>query len=568
MFEKIQHYYHKIERSIGSLKFAVVIIAIFSLAMTVGTFVESYFGMEFAARTIYKTWPFMLLQFCMFLSILFATFLRLPPKKRLYGFYVIHSGLIMIGIGSAITYLAGIDGNIHLRPNTPARQIMLTDDILVVNFPNDDKRLTLKLPSAAFATDIDKEWDGFHFSSYFPYAEKVFVWQNEVREYDEATPRHSTEYEIKNPMVTEKFLFSIHPESDDMRTSLEMGPLTVNYMPAPLGRCFLSNSPSKVILWDPIKGQCFVPEERNITVETTTAGNRFLAFRYGDEGQILTFFPELSPWPMDKDMKVVRDAPLRVFSKKLFESKPTLFLFGDGLAYYDKDEAAWSGGPLSLGEPAQLPWMGFELTMLKHQANKVPGFNAVSVLPVHKNGEILKGGTRALKMKVRDQEYWITNEKALSLLVDGRKAEFYLTRESLTLPFELVLTEFKMDKDPGTNNPASYESFVRLFSSDGHSDHHIYMNNPLKYEEFTFYQASYSENGDGTYSSTLSANVDQGRPLKYLGSIFLVFGAIWHYMLNRKRWKKRAELIGSREAHPANHDDDPAEVTETGHAQA
>ena len=39
-----------------------------------------------------------------------------------------------------------------------------------------------------------------------------------------------------------------------------------------------------------------------------------------------------------------------------------------------------------------------------------------------------------------------------------------------------------MDKDPGTNNPASYESFVQLFSRDGATDHHIYMNNPLKFD--------------------------------------------------------------------------------------
>jgi len=104
-----------------------------------------------------------------------------------------------------------------------------------------------------------------------------------------------------------------------------------------------------------------------------------------------------------------------------------------------------------------------------------------------------------------------------------------------------------MDKDPGTNNPASYESFVRLFSEEGPSDHHVFMNNPLKYNGFTFYQASYSQDQQGNYSSTLTANVDQGRPLKYLGSLFLVFGAIWHYFLNRKRWKKKADLIATKD---------------------
>jgi hypothetical protein len=98
-----------------------------------------------------------------------------------------------------------------------------------------------------------------------------------------------------------------------------------------------------------------------------------------------------------------------------------------------------------------------------------------------------------------------------------------------------------MDKDPGTNNPASYESFVRLHEEAGPSDHHVFMNNPLKTQGFTFYQASYSELAQGQYSSTFSANVDQGRPIKYLGSLLLVFGAFAHYLLNRRKVKPGSE---------------------------
>ncbi|MDO9181658.1 MAG: cytochrome c biogenesis protein ResB, partial [Bacteriovorax sp.] len=103
---------------------------------------------------------------------------------------------------------------------------------------------------------------------------------------------------------------------------------------------------------------------------------------------------------------------------------------------------------------------------------------------------------------------------------------------------ELALTEFKMDKDPGTNNPASYESFVKLFDNGKSSNHHIFMNNPMKNAGFTFYQASYSQDNQGQYNTTLAVNVDQGRVMKYLGSLMLVFGAIWHYNLNTKKVTK------------------------------
>ena len=547
MLSKLQQYYQKFESTIGSLKFAVIIISIFSLAMTVGTFVESYYGTEFAGRTVYKTWPFMLLQFFMFLSILFATFQRLPPKKRLYGFYVIHTGLIMIGAGSAITYLAGIDGNIYLPPNSPSRQVLLSNDVLKINFPDDEKSYTYNLPSVAFETNLEHKFQDFEFLDYLPYAEKVFTWKNELKSYPKDAPRHTSEYILANPMVSEKVLLSIHPEADDAKSNLSLGPLSINYLPEALGPCFIKNNISDVVVWNSKTSTCFVPEENNISVEKTSAGNRFFVVQDKEKSRLLTFFPELSPWPVTKEMKVISDSPYRVFSKQLFKTKPTLFVFGRYHAFYNKDDEQWQGGPLEEKNSVELPWMGFELTLLKHQEIKVPGYEAEAVIPIQKNSEIIKGNTRALKMRVRGQEYWITNEKGLVLLVDGKKVEFYLTKETLNLPFEFVLTNFKMDKDPGTNNPASYESFVRLFSSEGPSDHHVFMNNPLKYKGFTFYQASYSQDQQGNYSSTLTANVDQGRPLKYLGSLFLVFGAIWHYLLNRKLWKKKADLIRTKD---------------------
>ena len=148
----------KIERSLGGLKFAVTILAIFALAMIVGTFFESYYGTDFANRTVYKTWFFMLIQFGMFISIIFAAFLRLPPKKRLYGFYTIHAGLITVGAGSFITYYAGVDGSILLPPNTPNREVILSDDVIKIRFPDEGRVVSFKLPYTGFGQDIGQSY--------------------------------------------------------------------------------------------------------------------------------------------------------------------------------------------------------------------------------------------------------------------------------------------------------------------------------------------------------------------------------------------------------------------------
>ena len=119
----------KLEKYLGSLKFAIILITLFTVAMILGTFLESYYGTEFAARVVYKTFPFMLIQLLMGVSILYAVYLRLPAKKRYYGFYTIHAGLILIIGGSVVTYIAGIDGNITLPPLSAKREIKLPSDV-------------------------------------------------------------------------------------------------------------------------------------------------------------------------------------------------------------------------------------------------------------------------------------------------------------------------------------------------------------------------------------------------------------------------------------------------------
>ena len=94
--EKIFDIYKKIEAILSNVKFAVVIISLFTVALIYGTFMESYHGTDYANRLVYKAWWFMLIQLGMFLSIFMATVVRLPLKKRLYGFYVIHAGLIVL----------------------------------------------------------------------------------------------------------------------------------------------------------------------------------------------------------------------------------------------------------------------------------------------------------------------------------------------------------------------------------------------------------------------------------------------------------------------------------------
>ena len=471
----------------------------------------------------------------MFLSIILAAFLRLPYKKRLAGIYVIHAGLVTIGTGSLITYIAGIDGTINLAPNETTRQVVLSKDIFKITYPEEGKVASTFLPYSAFETNINQSYNNIKIKKYLPFAEGKLTWVEGINHYSAKEPIQSSFYHFKNAFAEQDIIMSLHPEAiNEFPSSSTMGPLTMIYLPTPLSECFKKNGKSKIIFWSIKSGECFTPEERNIPAKLTSQQKKIYLVPW--EGRNLLFYPAGSPYPFDQNLQSNLDSELRVLSLEIFEKKPTLFLFGKQASFYSKNDQLWHHEDFSNLGIVALPWMGAEIKLMAHEDIKRPYNVPTPTVPLQKDGALLKGDMRAVEIEIQGKSYWITNFSPLQLLINGKKIIFEVTKETLNLPFELALTEFKMDKAPGTNMPASYESFVKMFNGNESTTHHIFMNNPLKVQGFTLYQASYNENDNGTFNSTLSVNVDPGRPIKYSGSLMLVFGAIWHFgFSNRKK---------------------------------
>jgi len=91
-------------------------------------------------------------------------------------------------------------------------------------------------------------------------------------------------------------------------------------------------------------------------------------------------------------------------------------------------------------------------------------------------------------------------------------------------PFSLKLVDFKMEKYPGSNSPASYSSDMMIH--DGHSErpYKIYMNHVLDQDGFRFFQSSFDQDELGT---VLSVNHDYwGTNITYIGYT-LLFGGLF-----------------------------------------
>lgn len=531
--DTLVQYYRKTELFFGNVKFAVVIITIFAIALGFGTFMESYHGTDYANRLVYKSIPFMFVQFLMFLSIVFATLIRLPAKKHLYGFYVIHAGLIILFLGSFVTYKAGVDGTITLSPNLPNREILVNEDEFKIQFPSRGKEVTVDLPYTAFKKDLRLDYEGIQLGAFLPFAEDELHW---IPMQQKDAAQTSARYRIYNDNFGDFVTMSLHSQSDFSNTT-QMGLLNVHYMPGSLGECFAQNTEDGLIVWNGETGGCVAPQKKDIIRKKSITGKNLAIIDF--QGQKISFMPDLSPMPLDEKMDLNQASPFRVFSRKLFEKSPHLFLFGKRIAFFDKEKAQWISESFDNKEELDLPWMGFRLRLVEYHDDKYPSMVPSFVKPVQDNGQTIKGGIRAIQVKIKDHEFWVKSDEPVNFNHDGEKITFILGKKAITLPYELVLDQFKMDTDPGTQNPASFESYVTLFKGDqGSTRHHIFMNNPLKHENFTFYQASYFQTQQGPFGSVLSVNFDPGRFWKYLGSFLLVFGSAWHYFLRRKHLKK------------------------------
>lgn len=526
-------YYRKIELFFGNMKFAVVIITFFAIFLGYGTFMESYHGTEYANRLVYKSLPFMGIQFCMFLSIFFATLIRLPPRKHLYGFYVIHAGLITLFLGSFITYQSGIDGTVTLAPNEPNRQIQLSDDEFKIQFPSKGKEVSIDLPFSAGPKNLKVEYEGIKLKTFLPFAKNELSWVP-VKIQDESQP--TSRYRIFNDNFGEFITLSLHPLSD-FNNTLQLGPLNVHYMPPKLSACFLANTADGIIIWNGDTSDCIAPQPSEIKKKKHTNGKMLAEVDF--LGKKILFIPDMSPLPLDEKFELNENSPFRVFSKKLFEKNPHLFLFGKHVAYFNKSTSLWEGSPIELNTDVVLPWMGFKVRLLEHKLDAYATMTPTYVKPIQENSTVIEGDMKALEVEIEGQNFWVTSAEPTAYNKDDERIRFEIGKKMLTLPYELVLDRFKMDTDPGTSTPASFESYVTLFKGNkGSAKHHIFMNNPLKHENFTFYQASYFQTQAGPFGSVLSVNFDPGRPWKYLGSLLLVLGSIWHYILRRKHLAK------------------------------
>ena len=130
------------------------------------------------------------------------------------------------------------------------------------------------------------------------------------------------------------------------------------------------------------------------------------------------------------------------------------------------------------------------------------------------------------------------------LEVGGQKWKIALRAKRAYKPFSLTLVKFSHDRYPGTEIPKNFSSRIHLTTPDGRDDRDvlIYMNNPLRYGGYTFYQHQ-MEAARGLTGLQVVRN--PGWLLPYIACVMMTLGLVLQFGLslfafNAKRRAKAA----------------------------
>ncbi|MGZ3712963.1 MAG: cytochrome c biogenesis protein ResB [Bdellovibrionota bacterium] len=536
---------NKIFRFFSSVKFAIPILFVFAFAMTYGTIVESTYGSEYVKSAVYQTWWFYLIQGSIVLTIFLAMISRLPYRKRLTGFYTVHVALITIAAGSLITHYYGVDGTIELNRGEAAASLHLGEKALYVALGEHQK--ILPLPETNNPTKMDKaiklhEGVTVTLLEYFPYAKEIDATQPKSGAW-------SSEWQVKNDRF-EQHLEIGNDLAGKTPTQPDLGPLHVEFLAEELSKNLgtaLAGAGHTYVLLNKRTGNSFFWREGQNRLSISDEGKsgslqitrnekaKLTYFSLSIGGKELKFFPKFSPLPLSGHMETDPDSDYRFFSLQEMGVKNSVFLSplqnGNIRMVIGKGKT-WQTHEISAANPqVELPWMGFKLTLLKNNRDAVRVETYGAARANKEEEKNFSAASLLLEAGNVQEHLWATNRAATQSPQTG--AEIYIGLTQKPLPFTLKLDRFEMQMAPGTDKPASYESFVKVVDTrpnqGGESLAHIFMNNPLKKDGYTFYQSSYLQDDNGEYHSVLSVNRDPGRPVKYAGALLLVFGLILHF---------------------------------------
>jgi ResB-like family len=221
----------------------------------------------------------------------------------------------------------------------------------------------------------------------------------------------------------------------------------------------------------------------------------------------------------------------------------------DGVIRYGLTAKSGPGarGVVEVGKAIETPWMSMTLSVDQVLERATLARTVLPATPPEKDERRMPAVRVHLEgPSGRTPSEWLLWSEARSIPFGSTRATVAYRSPELQVPFKVSLVKFNSDKYPGSNRPATFESWVRVEDPErGASEHHISMNHPLHYRGYIFFQASFVEGEP--MMSIFSVARAPGLPLVYLGVALIGMGVAWMFYL--KPYLARRQGARALEAH-------------------
>ncbi len=533
-------------RFLGSVKLMALLTLAFAISCAVATFIEAASGTPAARVLVYDALWFEILIGLIIVNLSVLLVNRAPYRRRQWGFVCVHLSVIVILISSGITRFFGYEGAMHIREGESSSSLMSRDDYLLLNTAAAEEGFVVapwKAGASNIRGRIRLEGESYQvgITEFFPH----FTRRMQVDEEGPATLSFAVEesgHGLRPLSLTAggslraaDVNFSFHPAGlpgpesaaprgelvarlggDEQRLAvgaaggIELGGLTlrITEFHADYGKREQQSESGEMV--NPmIRISAVGPEGSESSRILFAFFPDFVMNRSGDEDP----FPEL-----ETRYDFGRSFELGVESGKLVaranfaldvierSSGDILRSLPPGEAFEPPMATVLRAGEFSF--VATEFWEHARLQAVQSDNPDAPPGARIEVEGAD--------GTRAeFVLRRGEHRDFALGETHLGLRYGSRRIE---------LPYRVHLDDFQLITYPGSNNPASYESHVRIYDEAAGVDGRpvrIYMNHPLTYRGYKHFQSSYDQDHLGT---VLSVNHDPGKWPTYIGYILIGLG--------------------------------------------
>jgi hypothetical protein len=558
----------KLIKALGSLRFAIILLALLVLLLTVSTVMESVHGTPFAQKVFYRANWFDFVLGLVWINIFCAAVSRYPFKKHHIGFVITHIGILTLLIGALMSRLSGVEGHMTLFEGEAKSQILQADYALSIGNAENKKVLmrldeshplpkkfvldgkssltvTKILPHALekrslmegpdkisnHAVEATLHSDTIGINETFVLVERhpddphsnfteIGPAHFELKKKENADV-HDPTLVIRRKLKDEVFSFEINEKTPKTLALKDLKISEWHYFPsAKISNNEIVNAPGEVRFNPAIQ---FVIEDSRGRKENHTRFFLFPDFGTLRGGEKNNFF----------DLSVSLDMPLPEEMKQKGADSP-------GFIFYYSPNHEWSyrihssrgtSGelPLEPGKKIATGWMDMVVTA------KTLFNHALIKKEITED----KSGSWALRLETEDttgekESRWLMADQSIKIdSLDG-PVSITLAQESVAVPFKLELKDFRKIDYPGTASPSSFESDVHLVDEKDNIaiDKKISMNKPLDYKEFRIFQSSYIQDPAFGEASVFTVAKNPGIKFIYSGAAIILIGVIILFYLH------------------------------------